>query len=635
MNIKVLFAVLAIVAVAAPGMAQWDANFDDRYCGDAAESVEGAVVRTYNDADGVCSCKMASKLLESDTPLELIVDGSGKATTTGVTRFDANNVYIVYKEADKYYNSTAFFNGATDSEVCNSQFTWTLAHEGCYRVWTGVAAWSDVYDGADGTDGKCGIKREEDSENNLITFSVDLEIHNTELLEDFRDVTEDRELQHKLPFQITFSTSVEATSSEVDIFAPVLFITTVTSSEVTGNVLPGEENPILTVEFTTSVQYPFVLPDVGGITTTKDGGATGDEFTFTRVSTCADTTDPELLTGPTCEQTWRFTVQPQSPMEPCSTTAYNGNFGFDTNLGCQASRTADCPFKEDSESATTITVGIATNNFCPVVIDELEINTEFDAYESYSGGVWTDRKDDFIDDQIMYFKLGLMSPYVSIQSTSLEKLTLQKTDGAGVTVGAAHDLYANNARTTGTGSVHDNIVMSVVNGPAAAENNYSYMLIQMTMDYEAFGIPDDAIHFFTLTAVVNVFYDFATSAVQKRFTLFADVGKNEYGASTTFGASGRSFAGATSAASSTAMMSDGAFIGVTGACVAGVVVVAALLVKRANARATNAKRSMERSASRVELTGNDAVSADRDLESASISDLSSVQQVKTAYDAIE
>eukprot|EP01006_Ploeotia_vitrea_P049570 TRINITY_DN67357_c3_g1_i2.p1 TRINITY_DN67357_c3_g1~~TRINITY_DN67357_c3_g1_i2.p1 ORF type:complete len:1694 (+),score=867.93 TRINITY_DN67357_c3_g1_i2:193-5082(+) len=427
-----------------------------------------------------CECYLPSNLTETEYPLILDVTES---TLVG------DELTLVFYESYKYFNHSALF----PDQGCAANWTWVSEDSvNCTRKWTGKASWNVVYD-PDGIHG-CGFVRRDGSEVNnaenepMIKFSLDFQVKTWEQLPTVRDVTPYRTITHKMPFEVHFPKQVTATSGDLEIFAPVRTLASI--SEV--NVSPSQVDNSLdaTITVFTSLQWPFAL--VNPQFTLVPNDITGDSITVNadEASTC-----PNSENVP-CEQTWQVAITPVA-----TRCVLDGDYSIRFGIVCQPDRADSCPL-DTATDFTTVSFKLESSNFCAQVVDEIGLVMILQSYED--AGL-TETADDFIDPQWSYWRAPVKTADVSLFEAHVNTVKMLRDNSGEQPITFIEDGVLTDK---GTG-----VSFSWAKGVAAAPDAYSYPTFQFRIVQDVLELAPDERLVVKLEVVLDVYYQNAGQTV--------------------------------------------------------------------------------------------------------------------------
>jgi hypothetical protein len=556
----------------------------------------------YQVYHSLCNCPIPTYNNITDHPLQLDV---------GETGLFNDRLRIVYRESLKYYDTVAVF-GSSLPAACANLVQWTSSEDvACTRKWIGEIAWNKAFNASVGAQ-DCKIVRDATALNGDVVFTVDFSVRNKETLNPVRGTVTPRSLEHKMPFQIVFPTSVSVSSGAVDVFAPVLTLGAVVRQAVVH--APGT-TPTAEVEVFSSVQWPFIFSAASWseVPTFATGAVPVD--TPRAGYACVDGTDK--FTGPVCEQLWASTLTLGA--NQCK---LDGTYEMQFNIACRAQRANDCPLDVATNTAK-FRFALQSSYFCAQVVDEIGLGATM---QSYLDVARTTPKDDFLDTQVAYFSVPVTSNKASIFRTALWELSIVKTELGSSTVLLTHDLMNGGANT----ALGDSYELADSFGDAAAVGAESIVLFQLVIKTGAshLNLAQDQIVEVTLTATVRVQYENAGQIsivsndefVSMRGFVgeLAAVGVASSSVKHSLAATGGAREGPSSSSSSSSVsaasgVSAPAFVGIVVAAAALIVVVAMVAVARVR-RASSVAAVVVESPTTTQLATLPAVVGEKDDE---------------------
>jgi hypothetical protein len=514
--------------------------------------------------------------------------------------------------------------GTSLPAACADLVQWTSSEDvNCTRKWVGEIAWNKAYNSTAGAH-DCKIARDATAPNGDIVFTVDFSVRNRETLPAVRGKVQNRTLEHKMPFQIVFPTSVSVSSSAVDVFAPVLTLGAVVRQAVIH--APGAI-PTAELEVFSSVQWPFVFTGASWSQLPSFASGTVPADTARAGYACVDGTDK--FTGPACEQLWLSTLT-LGP-DQCK---LDGTYEMQFGIACRAQRANDCPL-DAATSTARFRFSLQSSYFCAQVVDSIGLSATL---TSYLEAGRTTPKDDFLDTQVAYFRLPVTSDKASIFRTALWELSIVKTAIGNPTPLLTHDLMDGGANT----ALGDSYELDSSFGGAAAAGAPSAVLFELVVKTGAahLNLVQDEIVQVTLTATVRVQYQNAGQVsivsndefVEMRGFVgeLASVGVASSSVAHSLAATGgaRGDGVARSSAASSSGISAPAFIGIVVAVSALAAIVAAVVVVRVK-RATPVMGESQTQLTSLEAGATGELSV---AETRSMADGMTVREVMAAYD---
>eukprot|EP01006_Ploeotia_vitrea_P035116 TRINITY_DN65838_c3_g3_i1.p1 TRINITY_DN65838_c3_g3~~TRINITY_DN65838_c3_g3_i1.p1 ORF type:complete len:671 (+),score=398.00 TRINITY_DN65838_c3_g3_i1:128-2140(+) len=429
------------------------------------------------DETTTCTCSQPSE--QTDTgrlsglpPVTLLVD----TETNEQSHLVGDVLTIKFSEPVKFYYSSATWAApdvnfpnvgvANKGARCEPAF-WTWSHEltdQCTRVWTGTIAWTDAYRTVD--DDGCGFTKTISQDGDYMEFHLDFSVTTREDLPELD--TDDgsqrgdgnhprnRVIVHKLPLTVRFPLQVTATSGDIVLFSPVRVIAAIVNQEVHGDPIDGVTNLVMQATIFTSVQWPFKLVNVAYDTGNDEQGNPIKENTKIDYHSDGTYTGPvqsgaDCLTGdgidtpvvcdvnawkdgiedktncPVCENNWEVYFSPNDEQQ-CN---FNGRYGLTWDVACHTTEPAasTCPLSSTAaDNVLRISFNIQSSNHCPQVIDTVEFTTaNLETYEDAPGG---QPKDDFLDQQRIYFQGEFATNDVSITNTQIVQIELLRPNKA-------------------------------------------------------------------------------------------------------------------------------------------------------------------------------------------------------------
>jgi hypothetical protein len=346
------------------------------------------------------------------------------------------------------------------------------------------------------------------------------------------------------------------------VYAPVLTLGAVVRQEVVGADVPGGA-PRALVEVFSSVQWPFRFAAGGTTWAALPAGVSagaGGVAEASRGGYVCDAASGE------CAQVWSAELNVAAGV-----CRLDGEYELALQLEC---RGASCPLDADTRAAR-FRFKLESSYFCPSVADEIALSASM---TTFADGASEASKDDFLDGQVVFVELHVVSDKASLARAVLWEVVAEKRVG-GVAV-LALDLMDTGTPTT-LGSA---MALATTPGGGAAAGGASVVRFSFRVRTGAgfLALAQDAIEEVRVVATARVEYANAGQAtvVAQAVGELAETGVAESVAEVLVRVRGGVGEGAGEGAGEESAVGGvgGAFAGaVAGACVALVVVAAAVV----------------------------------------------------------
>jgi hypothetical protein len=337
-----------------------------------------------------CQCYVPSFFLITDHPPVLDLANSGFKTK--------NTLYLSVIDSVKYYNTKITFKNQLDNTCdypsASQAVTWDVNFNpnDCTNVYNVVIPWNIAWP-------TCVFDRQED--NQYLIFTGDMIIEHDENLgqlspsrpgELIRNITNNLLFQVKFPKSVSFSTDIQ-------VFAPVNVLAAIVGQQFdSGYPL---NTGIAHITLLTTVQYPFKLT----LPVSISSNLPGVTLTINLAVDCSGT-------GSVCEQYWVYTITPNDEM--CN---FNGIYTFEFYLTCTSS---DCPLDPNTNTGS-IVMDLTSENFCPQIVETIDLTGTLQTFQDSLHSI---PKDDFLIDQVVYFKSLVSSTEANIVSSVVNQFSV-------------------------------------------------------------------------------------------------------------------------------------------------------------------------------------------------------------------
>jgi hypothetical protein len=355
-----------------------------------------------------CQCNVPYQTQATTAPLELDLTRS---------LFAADTLTVVLVEGIQY--SGEMFGVGTSG--CGSNFSWSSADEGCTKVWTGVVPWADVV-------ANCAPTREVLQAGqqlpggaagtvpvSSIVYALNLWVTAEQPLGVIRGTTLTQTQRSSLTLEVVFPLSVNVTSNPVDVFAPVLALSAVTSEVMVSNV--NQAHPSATVQLYTQVEWPFQLTAprwVSMPTGVVQAIAPFEMNANSAAYPCAN------AVGALCEQNWG--LQLGLP----GTCFLSGTYTLRTTIVCRELRASSCPL-DAAVNTADFSFTLTSPSLCTQVVQTLDLSATL---KSYKDAAHTVLKADFVEPEVLYFQAPTSSKQASISMTEIVDVRVLRPSGA-------------------------------------------------------------------------------------------------------------------------------------------------------------------------------------------------------------
>lgn len=356
----------------------------------------------------------------------------------------SGSLSLVIAESLKYSrrgSGDAIFSLGTSA--CSSTMTWSKhqtaggadAEFDCSRLWVGVIPVSNIFGAA------CGAV-EATAANGFRRFIYDLRWNVTETFTLSNGVSQTREIEASVPFEVQFLTDVAITAGNVQAFSQIAVLSAISNQAITatGTVTRGGQ-----VQIFTSVQYPFSLTGLtlGGAPSSNGGQpvapASGVHFPADVTVTVGNSGSPDqacgsVTNGQICTQKFTFNLAATAGTGSGERCDMNGAYTFWASVQCVEGAAANCPLdpvNQFASSVVALTVTLTTGNFCPQVVDTVGISGSLTSYETNS---FTIQKDDFLQGQRMFFRLSMKAAQATLSGVRVTGIRVQNPPGNAITL---------------------------------------------------------------------------------------------------------------------------------------------------------------------------------------------------------
>ena len=308
------------------------------------------------------------------------------------------------------------------SDACTDLFQWTVTEPltDCgVRKWVGIADAVTAIAGADGCMFESLVTGSGEDEKDVARFRVgvtDYEWVNLQEGDGDQENGDDtdeyilREHQHMFSFDIEFPRSISLSTATVEVFSEVVaaraLVQQVVSLPSTGSVF----EPRIGVDMFVSLQHPFYPSYSSGAVSTPDNSA----FTVNTGGLSVVSTDCLNVDNVDCSRVFRWEIDASAPK--CD---FDGTYSIVFDVQCNPAYTDECPL--NGGETFTITYTLDTDSACGSVVDTVVIEASLDSYPSNSH---SSTKDEFIQDDVIYFQADITSPDVSLTNVELHSLSI-------------------------------------------------------------------------------------------------------------------------------------------------------------------------------------------------------------------
>lgn len=289
---------------------------------------------------------------------------------------------------------------------------WSKSIVDCHEQYDFELPWSQAV--------ACGWTEDNSQPGYKIWFN-DLFVQHHDLLSVFRGSPVYRDTQHTFHVQLKFRTTVEV-STTLNILAPVNLLAAITRQQF------DPESGLGTIEFTTSLQWPFELVNP----------RMNDQPLNLSISLGATQLNCGATSGNVCNQKYTLHIEPGP--EICT---LSGPYTLLFDLVCRGSP-QDCPL--DAAVTANVTGLVFSENFCAGLDIDIGLTGSM---ETFADPLMTIPKTSFLSSQQVYFKISLStdgtgeitdSRITDIKVENGNQTTFVRQDGvptpAGLAVGA-------------------------------------------------------------------------------------------------------------------------------------------------------------------------------------------------------
>jgi hypothetical protein len=314
------------------------------------------------------------------------------------TQLSGGSLYYVIEYNKAAFSAVGSFDGSTGS--CSFVQNNVIASSGCvnsHQVNMSITA--SQFTG-------CGFTAA--SSSSSATYTGRYKLTTVEQAGVLRNIVFNRTVESAILFQVSFATTVNATSGNVSVYGAAITEAVITSQ------LFDTTSYVASLQITTSVQFPYVLTGLSAVGTTLQ-----NSNTLSAASSSNGNCSSALTAA--CFQVFNLTLTPTNPCVSGGASNLNNAAGsvwsLNFTVSCDSSR-INCT-GTPTPGSVLITFTTASPNYCPQVLGTITPTMTLTAYD---GGNLIPQTF-FVWGTQSYFRAVLSSP-VDVEKIALTKVNL-------------------------------------------------------------------------------------------------------------------------------------------------------------------------------------------------------------------